>query len=76
MSATMVDLADRHFMNNVGRLHARGPWLMAELLAELGRERLITGQIERLLDRYLEITDEALDLTGGRYLPPAPLRGI
>lgn len=77
LSATAAEIvADLAFRLRIRRLHARGPRLIAELLAELAAERLLLTDIEERLDRFLAITDAALNRTGGRELPPLPLHAV
>lgn len=68
--------ADAAFRNRVRRLHARGPRLVAELLAELGAQLAIIAIIEQKVDEYLAINDAALDLAAARELPPAPIHSV
>lgn len=68
--------ADVAFRHRVRRLHARGPRLIAELLAHIAADRALGTYIDELIDSYLRLDDEALDLVGGRNLPPAPLTAI
>ena len=69
-------VADVRFRRHVERLHTKGPRVVAEFLAELGTERLMTTVIEAKLDRFLTVPDEALDATGGRQFPAAPLHRV
>ncbi|MBI4183707.1 MAG: hypothetical protein HY521_06895 [Proteobacteria bacterium] len=69
-------VADARFQHAVRRLYARGPRLIGELLAAIGAERSCMTAIEAGIDRLLAIPDEALDLTGGRDLPPRPLHVV
>lgn len=48
----------------------------AELLAEVAVEPGLEDAIRKKLRRYLDIPDEALDLTGGRRLPPSPIHEV
>ncbi len=64
------------FRRRVTRLHARGPRVGVEFLAELGAARLIATIIDQMLDRYLGLADEALDATGARDFPPQPLHEV
>ena len=67
---------DLAFRRKVQRLHAKGPRLVAELLAEIGAERSLTSLIEAKIEKYVDIDDAALDATGARDLPPAPLHEV
>ena len=69
-------IADLRFRRQVKRLHARGPRVVAELLAELGAERGIQTIIDEKVDRYASINDAALDAIGGREFPPIPLHAV
>ena len=69
-------VADLTFRRRVTRLHERGPRVVAEFLAELGADRLITTIIDQMLDRYLGLADEALDATGARDFPPQPFHEV
>ncbi len=71
-----IDAADVRFRRKVRRLLGRGDRLIVEMLAELGAERLIATIIDQMLDRYLALADEALDATGARDFPPAPIHGV
>jgi hypothetical protein len=44
-----------------------------ELLEHVARDRLLGAYLDQLIERYLAIPDAALDLTGGRDLPPSPI---
>ena len=69
-------VGDLRFRRQVERLHAKGPRLTAELLAEIGAERSLTSLIEAKVEKYADINDAALNLTGGRSFPPNPLHGV
>ena len=58
------------------RLHAKGPRLIAELLAELAASHSLGTIINRSLDRYLALDDTALDITNGHTLPPLPIHEV
>ena len=61
------------FRRRIERLHAMGPRLFTEMLAELAASHSLGTVIDQSLDRYLALDDTALDITNGRKLPPAPL---
>ena len=64
-------VADRQFRMKVQRLGGRGDRPYAELLAEVGVRFHLTEEIDRLLDRYNGISDEAFSLTNaGDFWPP------
>lgn len=67
---------DLAFRRKVQRLHAKGPRIIAELLAELGAERGLGTAIDQIVDHYLELDDAALDATNGRDFPPNPLHEV
>ena len=67
---------DIEFRRKAQRLHAKGPRLIAELLAELAASNGLGTVIDRSLDRYLALDDTALDITNGRELPPIPLHEV
>ena len=74
--ASAVLVADPRFHHQVELLCARGPRLSVELLAELAIEHGLETTIRKKLHRYLDIPDDALDLTGGRRLPPPPIYAV
>ena len=67
---------DIEFRRKIQRLHAKGPRLIAELLAELAASYSLGTVIDRSLDRYLALDDTVLDITNGRELPPIPLHEV
>ena len=67
---------DLAFRRKVKRLHAKGPRVIAEMLAELAAERNLATVIDEALDRYIDIDDAALDATNGRHFPPPPLTEV
>ena len=69
-------VAGLSFRRRVTRLHERGPRVVAEFLAELGAERLMTTVIDQMLHRFLTVPDEALEATGARDFPPVPIHGV
>ena len=69
-------VSDLRFRRQVSQLHERGPRVLAEFLGELGAEHLMATIIDQVLDRYLVLTDEALDATGAHAFPPASLHGV
>ncbi len=73
-SAALV--ADPPFHRQLETLCARGPRLPVELLAELAAEHGLEATIREKIRRYLDIPDEALDLTGARQLPPLPIHAV
>ncbi len=69
-------VANVRFRRQVERLHALGPRVTAELLAELGAERSIMTLIDQKLDTYAELEPETLEVTGGDGFWPSPLHGV
>ncbi len=67
---------DIEFRRKAQRLHAKGPRLIAELLAELAASHSLGTVIDQSLDRYLALDDAALDILNGRELPPTPLHEV
>ena len=67
---------DLQFQHRIKRLHAKGPRLIAELLAELAASHSLGTVIDQSLDRYLALDDTALDIVNGRELPPIPLHEV
>jgi hypothetical protein len=55
------------------QVHALGPRVVAELLAELGARYLIRTPIEALLERYAALDPAALAAVGGDRMPPPPI---
>ncbi len=74
IAAEVVD--DLRFRRQVLRLHRLGPWVTAELLAELGAERSIQTVIDEKLDTYVELEPETLEMTGGDRFWQPPLHGV
>lgn len=67
---------DLTFRCKVRRLVAKGDRIVGELLAELAADRNLGTVIDELLDRFLAIPDEALDIANGRDFPPVPLHVV
>ncbi len=67
---------DLKYRRKVKRLVAKGDRVVGEMLAEIAADRNLGTVINELLDRYLAIPDEALDIANGRDFPPAPLHVI
>ena len=63
-------VADLIFQRHVEQLYAKGPRVVAELLAEIGARRSIQFIIDEMVERYAEIDDTALVFTGGARFPP------
>jgi hypothetical protein len=67
---------DQHFCRKIQRLHGMGARPLAEFLSELGNEIGAVNRIEAKVDRYLQIPDDALDLTGACNFPPTPIHEV
>ena len=66
-------VARLRFRRQVERLHALGPRVTAERLAELGAECSIMTVIDAKLTRYTGLEPEALEVTGGDRFWSAPI---
>ena len=75
-SAAAEIVADLRFRQQVERLHALGPRVTAELLAEIGIERSIMPVINAKLRTYADIDPEALRAVGGDKFWPSPVREV
>ena len=69
-------VSDIRFRRRLEALHAKGPRATAELIAEIIAVPLDRLRLETRLDRFLAISDEALDVAGGDDLPPDPLHVV
>ncbi len=69
-------VADPRFRCQVERLHALGPRVTAQLLAEIGAERSIQAIIDWKLDRFAGLAPEALEIAGGDRFWPSPLSEV
>ncbi len=67
---------DLAYRRKIKHLVAKGDRVVGEMLAELAADRNLGTVIDQLLDRYLAIPDEALDIANGRDFPPAPLHVV
>ena len=71
------DLEDVRFRRLIERFHALGPRPLAELLAELGAERLLRHVLEQRLAEYVDRLDpELVKALGADRLPPTPIHQI
>ena len=66
----VIDLAEARFRRRAAILHARGARPTVELLVHVARDRLLGTYLDQLVERYLAIPAAALDVTGGREMPP------
>jgi hypothetical protein len=71
-----ADLADFRFQRSVARLYRLGPRVIAEMLVELGRQRLIRTEIEVLVERYANLDPGLLAAVAADRFPPLPTRQI
>ena len=69
-------VADLRFRNKMAVLLAMGDRPATEMVAELAVVYGLEVVVDQLLDRYLAIPDEALDITNGRDFPPPPLQKV
>ena len=69
-------VADIQFRQHVERLHALGPRVIGEMLAEIGTERSIMPTVAEKLRRYSNIDPEALRALGGDNFGPPPLHEV
>ena len=69
-------VVDLHFRRRVAALHAKGPRATAELVAEILTQPLDRMTVDERLDRFLAISDAALDAAGGCEMPPVPLHEV
>jgi hypothetical protein len=67
-------LSDLRFRLLCAKVHACGPRVLAELLAELGRERMIQTEVEQKLERYAQLDPARVRAVGADRFPPLPLR--
>ena len=61
---------DIRFCRHVEQLHANGPRVVAELLAEISAERGIRTIVEQKLERYADLDPGVVDALGARDLDP------
>lgn len=61
---------------NLTLVHGHGIRPIGELLDELAREYGLGTVIDRKLEIYASLADDALDATGARDLPPPPLHEV
>ena len=74
--ATEDLVANLIFQRNVERLHALGPRVVGELLAEIGEQRSIQTFIEQRLAAYAALDPEILRELDGDQFPRPPLYGV
>ena len=69
-------VANIRFRRQVEHLHQLGPRAVGELLAEVAADRGIRVQIEQRLNRYADLSPEALEATGGGDFWPVPFHEV
>ena len=69
-------IADLRFRRQVEYVHALGPRVTAELLAEIGAERGIRTVIDQKLDRYAVLDPDTIEAAGGNDFWPTPLHAV
>lgn len=69
-------VADLKFRRLVGRVHALGPRVVAELLAEIAAERSIMVLIEQKLERYAALPVGVVEALNAAEMPAVPLRQV
>jgi len=69
MSVRVVDLAEERFRRRALQLYRRGPRLVVELLEQIGRDRSLGTYLDDVVEEFLDLPDDALDITGGRDMP-------
>ena len=68
-----IPIIDSQFRRQVERVHALGPRVVAELLAEIGAERSIRTLIDQKLRRYAELEPKVIEVVEGGGFGLAPL---
>lgn len=77
VGAVAADIvADIRFRRLVEQVHAHGPRVMAELLAEIAAERMLATYVEGKLERYAALPREAVEAFNAGRLPLIPLRSV
>jgi hypothetical protein len=67
--------AEARFRRDVERVHSLGPRVLLELLAELGRERLMRTVMEAKVSKYASRLDpDVLRALGADRFPAGPIR--
>jgi hypothetical protein len=75
--APPLGLADIRFRRAVTQLHALGPRVVAELLAEIAAAYLLRTPIEAMVERYIGRLDPATTRAiGADRFAPLPMRAI
>ncbi len=64
------------FRRNVERLCEHGPRVVGAFIAELAARRSIRSEVEAQLERYADLTPEAVAVTDAGDLPPNPMTAI
>ena len=66
-------VSDLWFRRQVERLHRLGPRVTAELLAEIGEQRLCRTYVEQRVQRYAEIDPKHLTALDAEHFPRPPI---
>ena len=74
MSPAATLVAQPRFQRQVRTVHAAGPRVVAELLAELAHVTDSADVLDALLRRYAGLVPVQLDIAGAGSFPPRPLR--
>jgi hypothetical protein len=69
MTGAPIDLGDVRLRRDVDQLHRLGPRAVYELLAEIGRDRLLRVYVERLVARYAALDPGVVASLGADRLP-------
>jgi hypothetical protein len=69
-------VADMLFRQRAARVHALGPRVVTEMLAQIAVTTGDYAVIEDILARYASLDELALRITGGDRMPEAPLRRV
>ncbi len=74
--ATEDLVANLIFQRNVEKLHALGPRVVGELLAEIGEQRACRTFIDQRLEAYAALDAKNLRELDGTQFPRPPLYGV
>ena len=69
-------VAQPRYQWQVGQVHAAGPRVVAELLAELADVTDGADVLDAMLTRYAGLELDMLRAAGGDCFPPVPLREV
>jgi len=65
----IVDLGDVRLQRDVEKVHRLGPRPLYEMMIELGHDRLLRVEIERLVARYAALDPAVVEALGGDRFP-------